>query len=56
MMRPLLLVAALGVAGLALADEPANTAGILRLKLSGRGVEGYRLAPATIVAARPRLG
>jgi hypothetical protein len=29
--------------------------GILRLKLSARGVEGHRLAPAVIDAARPRL-
>jgi hypothetical protein len=29
--------------------------GILRLKLSARGVEGYRLAPAVIEATRPRL-
>jgi poly-gamma-glutamate synthesis protein (capsule biosynthesis protein) len=29
--------------------------GILRLKLSARGVEGHRLAPAVIEAARPRL-
>jgi poly-gamma-glutamate synthesis protein (capsule biosynthesis protein) len=35
----------------------AHTAstGILRLKLSARGVEGHRLAPAVIEAARPRL-
>ena len=33
MSRPLFLVAALGLAGFGLADEPANTAGILRLKL-----------------------
>jgi poly-gamma-glutamate capsule biosynthesis protein CapA/YwtB (metallophosphatase superfamily) len=38
------------------ASSSATTrTGILRLKLSGRGVEGYRLAPATIAAARPRL-
>jgi poly-gamma-glutamate synthesis protein (capsule biosynthesis protein) len=30
--------------------------GILRLKLSARGVEGYRLQPATISATRPTLG
>jgi poly-gamma-glutamate capsule biosynthesis protein CapA/YwtB (metallophosphatase superfamily) len=29
--------------------------GILRLKLSARGVEGHRLAPAVIEASRPRL-
>jgi poly-gamma-glutamate capsule biosynthesis protein CapA/YwtB (metallophosphatase superfamily) len=29
--------------------------GILRLKLSGRGVEGHRLVPAHIEASRPAL-
>jgi hypothetical protein len=38
------------------AASPGTTrTGILRLKLSGRGVEGHRLAPATIEAARPTL-
>jgi Bacterial capsule synthesis protein PGA_cap len=38
------------------ATSPGTTrTGILRVKLSARGVEGYRLQPATISAARPTL-
>jgi hypothetical protein len=37
------------------ASPGTATTGILRLKLSTRGVEGHRLAPAVIEAARPRL-
>jgi poly-gamma-glutamate synthesis protein (capsule biosynthesis protein) len=38
------------------ASSPATAGtGILRLKLTARGVEGYRLAPAVIEASRPRL-
>jgi hypothetical protein len=38
------------------AASPGTTrTGILRLRLSTRGVEGHRLAPAMIEAARPRL-
>jgi hypothetical protein len=38
------------------ASSPATArTGILRLKLSARGIEGHRLQPATIVASRPRL-
>ena len=38
------------------ASSPATArTGILRLKLSARGVEGYRLVPAVIAATRPRL-
>jgi poly-gamma-glutamate capsule biosynthesis protein CapA/YwtB (metallophosphatase superfamily) len=38
------------------AASPGTTrTGILRLKLSARGIEGYRLAPVVIEAARPRL-
>jgi poly-gamma-glutamate capsule biosynthesis protein CapA/YwtB (metallophosphatase superfamily) len=38
------------------ASSPATaTTGILRLKLSARGVEGHRLQPATITASRPTL-
>jgi hypothetical protein len=38
------------------ASSPATAGtGILRLKLSARGVEGHRLAPAVIEASRPRL-
>jgi poly-gamma-glutamate synthesis protein (capsule biosynthesis protein) len=36
-------------------SEATARTGILRLKLSAKGVEGYRLAPAVIEAARPRL-
>jgi hypothetical protein len=38
------------------AASPATTrTGILRVKLSARGVEGHRLAPAVIEDTRPRL-
>jgi poly-gamma-glutamate capsule biosynthesis protein CapA/YwtB (metallophosphatase superfamily) len=38
------------------ASSPGTTrTGILRVKLSARGVAGYRLQPATISAARPTL-
>ena len=38
------------------AASPATArTGILRLRLSARGVEGHRLAPAVIEASRPRL-
>jgi poly-gamma-glutamate synthesis protein (capsule biosynthesis protein) len=38
------------------ASSPATArTGILRLKLSAKGVEGHRLVPALIEAARPRL-
>jgi poly-gamma-glutamate synthesis protein (capsule biosynthesis protein) len=38
------------------ASSPATTrTGILRVKLSARGVEGERLTPATIEASHPRL-
>jgi poly-gamma-glutamate capsule biosynthesis protein CapA/YwtB (metallophosphatase superfamily) len=38
------------------ASSPATTrTGVLRLKLSARGVEGHRLVPARIVASRPSL-
>jgi poly-gamma-glutamate capsule biosynthesis protein CapA/YwtB (metallophosphatase superfamily) len=38
------------------AASPATTrTGILRLRLSARGVEGSRLAPAVIEGARARL-
>jgi poly-gamma-glutamate capsule biosynthesis protein CapA/YwtB (metallophosphatase superfamily) len=38
------------------ASSPATAStGILRVKLSARGVEGHRLVPATIRAARPAL-
>jgi poly-gamma-glutamate capsule biosynthesis protein CapA/YwtB (metallophosphatase superfamily) len=37
------------------ASSPATArTGILRLRLSTRGVEGHRLAPAVIEATRPR--
>jgi poly-gamma-glutamate synthesis protein (capsule biosynthesis protein) len=34
---------------------PTTRTGILRIRLSGRGVEGARLLPARIEGARPRL-
>jgi poly-gamma-glutamate capsule biosynthesis protein CapA/YwtB (metallophosphatase superfamily) len=38
------------------AASPGTTrTGILRLRLSARGVEGHRLAPAVIEGTRPRL-
>jgi poly-gamma-glutamate capsule biosynthesis protein CapA/YwtB (metallophosphatase superfamily) len=37
------------------ASQATASTGILRVKLSARGVEGYRLQPATIRAARPAL-
>jgi poly-gamma-glutamate synthesis protein (capsule biosynthesis protein) len=37
------------------ASPGTASTGILRLKLSARGVEGHRLAPAVIEASRPRL-
>jgi hypothetical protein len=38
------------------ASSPATArTGILRLKLSARGIEGHRLQPATIAASRPTL-
>ena len=38
------------------ASSPATArTGILRVKLSARGIEGHRLQPATIIASRPRF-